>query len=137
MSQPPSPSFDDGAAPFVMTARTSSGSPVDFRRAVALMDSDLLKQAFARFGRPAPWPADPCVPSDYLSRVWGYYCHLHFQHFGWPFTPDGLPRWYEPGLTVGLIDMEAGVLMPGQFACSGECLFAHRYRPLRSVANGS
>jgi hypothetical protein len=75
------------------------------------------------------------VPSDYLSRVWGYYCHLYFQHFGRPFAPDSLPHWDKPSLFASLIEMEAGVLMPLQFACSGECLFAYRHMPLRGAVN--
>ncbi len=135
MSPDPSPRFQDGLDPFLVTAKTSAGEPVDFRRAAALMDPDLLRQAFARFGRPGPWSADPCVPSDYLARVWGYYCHLHAEHLGWSFTPDTFPRWYEPSLAMGLIDMEPGVLMKIQRVCSGECLFARSYGLIRGVAN--
>lgn len=135
MSNQTKPLFEDAAAPFRIMAKTSGGTSVDFRRAAALMEPDLLRQAVARFGQPAPWPDDPCVPSDYLSRVWGYYCHLHFRHVGQPFTPDSLPRWHEPSLKLGLLDMDAGVLMPLQFACSGECLFAHRSGLVRGAAN--
>lgn len=109
------------------------GDRVLFREARPYIDDGLWRKAL-RSVAPRSWSADPCAPPNYLARLWATYSFLHGDQFGRFFADVARSR--RPALMVpGILTDDFVLVSSCGFVCSGECLFAHRYMPLRGAAN--